>query len=405
MDTKFLHLSDLATGEIGFGDTYGLVRDLNPWEWRWTASANEWRLRVYSAYGSPCGLLDTIPSTFPGTLVDLYGSDRTTCKQFLLDAFVSLSSVVGTVGTAQAVSCPGTFFGSTYTGTPAVCYRVTASEATMDDYLASKVDVFTNWTDQPFNQVTSNYDPSYWAPGFGSQAEQNAAFANALSGNISDSPGQFVDHAVNESGTVPNPLIDFTIPDCLGSTVDACQTAISAAADSADATVSFTVITADTIDPTMARSRVLSTNPAAYTTARPTSVTLTKNRDDGPEANCTSQTDWPHRSQHLNYSMLTVGRITCNFSGSVSFTMSMWKCTSSPQPDLVQLGSGAWGCALAASTNASVTVVKGQAKEVYCPWVDQGAPLVPYDPDKYWIAYTSTPAFSTFSWSQAVYIP
>jgi hypothetical protein len=142
---------------------------------------------------------------------------------------------------------------------------------------------------------------------------------------------------------------------------------LTAAADAADATVSFTVITADTIDPTMARNRVLSTTPAALTSARPTTVTLTKNRDDGPADNCTSVTHNPHRSQHLGQTMLTVGTITCNFSGSVTFTLTMWKCTSSPDPDLVQLGSGSWGCSVADTTNGSITVVKSQSKDVHCP--------------------------------------
>lgn len=86
IDTKWLGLSALASGEFGFDDHYGLVRDTSyGWAWKWSSAAGEWRLNVYSSYGSPCGLTDVIPSTFTGTLLDLWGGDRTQCKQFLLE--------------------------------------------------------------------------------------------------------------------------------------------------------------------------------------------------------------------------------------------------------------------------------------------------------------------------------
>lgn len=391
LDTKFLHFSDIAAGEIGFGDTYGLVRNINPWEWRWTAAAGEWRMRVYSEYGHPCGLLDTIPATFPGTLVDLYGTDRTTCKQFLLDAYVSLASVVGTVGATQSVSCPSSFFGSTYTGTPTACYRIVAPEAAMQSYWLSKLDQFTDWTGQSANHITSGYNPSYAAQGFASQDAQNAAFQSVLNAAADDSPGEYVDYALNPSGTVANPLIDFQMPSCWGLSVVDCENAISDAADAVGKTVSFNVTTAPYPNGDVARNLILSTFPAAGSMARPDEVALTENASTAPPRECTTpRTDNPHWSATSN-SMLAKGYIRCNYTGTASFEMTLWHCTSSPQADLPQLLGGAYGCSVAAVTPESLAVVAAPPAphEVYCPHVlpPGTASPVPWAAG-YWIAAT-----------------
>lgn len=213
-DTKWLHFSDITTGEFGMDDTTGLVRD-SPygWEWNWSAFNSKWFLRVYSSYGSPCGLTEIIPSTFTGTLVDLWGGDRSTCKQFLLDAFTSLTSVVGTLGSTTTVSCPGSFFGSTYTGSAGTCYRIEATESEFANFLANRIDTFEPWTSQsetPQMSFPGGYEPGWGSQGFGSMGAQNDAFGGALTAEPDDSAGKGVDSQTNSTGSVENPLLEDT---------------------------------------------------------------------------------------------------------------------------------------------------------------------------------------------------
>lgn len=84
----------------------------------------------------------------------------------------------------------------------------------MESYWFSKLDQFTNWTGQSADHITSGFDPSWSAQGFASQAAQTAAFASAISAAAANSPGEYVDFALNPSGTVANPLIDFQMPSC-----------------------------------------------------------------------------------------------------------------------------------------------------------------------------------------------
>lgn len=399
IDTKWLHMYNLTTGEFGYAVTDGHIRDANPWEWAWNSGAGEWRLRTYSDFGWPCGDLDVFPSGAAGmTLVDLYGPDRSTCKAFLQDAYDSLTTVVGTLGLTTTVSCPGSFFGSSYTGSAGTCYRIVVSKDAMRDYLASKVDNSSDYSGQTPTVATSNYNPSYSAHGFASQAAQTAAFTDTMSAATSDSPGEFADYALNPSGTVSNPLIDFAMPDCWGLSVSDCENAITEVADAVGQTVSFSVVTAPAENSDVARDLILSTFPAASSMARPAEVTLTKNSSSASQKTCKTETDKPHPSEH-NPTMQTQGRVRCNYTGESSYQMWMWECSSTQTSDPGELFDdvlgGAFGCGLRETTSGVVEVVamsllQSGGSEIRCPnIVEQSQPYVDWGPG-FWIGASVT---------------
>lgn len=383
IDTKYLHMYNLTTGEIGMDDTYGTVRDSpNGWEWKFTGG--EWRKTVYSEFGATCGPLDVIPSTFTGTLVDLFGPARTNCKQFLLDAYVSLASVAGTVGSTTTVTCPTSFFGSSYNGSAGTCYRIVASEASMSHYLASKVDVFKTWSSESYSFATSAYEPGWSSQGFASQAAQNEAFTNVFTAFGAVSAPEFAEFAVNPTGSVANPLIDWEMPSCYGLSVDDCESAVSEAADGADAAVSFNVVAAPVDDEDVAKNLVVGTFPAVSALARPEEVTLTKNSTNASEKTCLTETANAHPSEH-NPTMQAEGVVRCNYTGVSSYQMWIWECSSEQTSDPGELFDdvfgGAFGCDLKETTSGEVEVVaralaQSGGSPIFCPnLIEQSHPM------------------------------
>jgi hypothetical protein len=248
----------------------------------------------------------------------------------------------------------------------------------METYLASKVTTFEPWTSQSASVQynTLEYDPSYYTQGYASQAAQNTAFADALTAAASDSPGEFADYALNPTGTVPNPLIDFEMPDCWGLSVSECQDVISEAADAVDKTVSFSVTTAPAENSDVARDLVLSTFPAASSVARPDVVTLTQNPSTAPQMRCTTVIDNPHYSEH-DPSVLMSGKVRCNYTGSSSYYMWLWQCsdlqTSDPLDLFDDVFGGSFGCQLEADRSGTVSVTAGSllnpniGTPIHCP--------------------------------------
>lgn len=80
--------------------------------------------------------------------------------------------------------------------------------------------------------------------------------------------------------------------------------------------------------------------------------------------------------------------ITCNYTGTAQFQMTMWKCTDPPSADAEALSVGSWGCSGVAFTAETIPVVANASEEVYRPHVSEGAPPVSYEDGFYWIATT-----------------
>jgi hypothetical protein len=97
--------------------------------------------------------------------------------------------------------------------------------------------------------------------------------------------------------------------------------------------------------------------------------------------------------------MLAKARVTCNYSGMTSVSMTLWRCPGSPQADATALGDGEWGCSTVAITEKTIPVSVGIEATVYCP--DLGGPSVAEDP-AYYIAMTAlsngSPSFSQEGW-------
>jgi hypothetical protein len=140
---------------------------------------------------------------------------------------------------------------------------------------------------------------------------------------------------------------------------------------------------------------VIATTPAVGTIAQPTAVVLTENPADSVNAaRCSSRTDYVHWSIN-GATIVSKGWVTCNYAGTVSVTMTLWRCADAPSPAETALTSGAWGCAIGATTAAVRSVTPGvESLPVYVP--DSGAPTVPGG--AYFIAATKVPGALT-SWS------
>ncbi len=191
----------------------------------------------------------------------------------------------------------------------------------------------------------------------------------------------------------------WTMPDCYGLSVADCESTLTDAALLSGKDLTFTVGTASTTDTTVAKDLVLATEPTAETKDRPSAITVTKNRNDGPDKNCVSTTENPHWSTNGD-TVVAKANVTCNYTGTAALTMTLWKCTDSPSADATALENGAWGCSLAAATEKVIPVVAEVTEDpaAYCP--DVGAPLV--EGNAYFIAMTTVsnglPSWSPEDW-------
>jgi hypothetical protein len=140
------------------------------------------------------------------------------------------------------------------------------------------------------------------------------------------------------------------MPDCVGLDVDACESAIASASALSGKTVSFTVTTADVADPTVARDLVLSTTPAVAAHSRPDAITITKNASDASDPICTWAVQNPHVSTGTPGAVVVKGVAECNYTTSITGTLSLWKCDAEPSGSLTDLQAGNWGCVVVAAT-------------------------------------------------------
>jgi hypothetical protein len=187
------------------------------------------------------------------------------------------------------------------------------------------------YIDANSNQLRCQIDPSNWA-----------------------CPGVDSDNEWSDTG---GPKI--TMPDCYGLSVTDCESSIDSAlaATGSSTTPAFSIATAPTYDSSIPTGYVQATVAAANTISSATSVTLQLNQTSPPKP-CQSETDYPHESttQASRGMMLVKGRVMCPTSQLVDFNVTMWKCTSYPQPDLALLDSGAWGCQVISDQPWSIAV-------------------------------------------------
>jgi hypothetical protein len=278
VDTKWLHLFT-TPAEIGSPSTAGRLRDYAPAEWYWTGTT--WELQVYSDYGSPCGLTRVFAHvTATAYRNDLWGTDRTACSNFGRDAYAFLSELSG-VAAIEDVSCGS--MASLWTPAPSACFKMEIQENDMESRFG--VRTFRDYVSGDENasgltrvKLTSNYNPSYSAQGFPSQAAQTQAAINSL--NVAPrAVGMFVDHALNPTGTVADPTVDFT---WLGSTPDETYAQYVVRLQNAGWLGSATVVTLDQNngDPDYRAGGVPCTSVATGTVVSPADeITIYKNAD------------------------------------------------------------------------------------------------------------------------------
>ncbi|HET7648165.1 MAG TPA: PASTA domain-containing protein [Gaiellaceae bacterium] len=199
----------------------------------------------------------------------------------------------------------------------------------------------------------------------------------------------------------------FTMPDCWGMTTSTCDAAMRALGFTG--TLSTTTASAGEAVYDQPAGAVIATDPAALggvSTAVSTVVDATTN----PNACESDKTDNPHWSTQTGAtgSMLSYVHIICTFSGTASYTATMYRCTDDPGSNGINLATS--GCVAAATCARSISVVGQEESIAYCPWVDPPGDDVPvgWTPD-YWIATsaTTTPGVlnGAATWSQPNWKP
>jgi hypothetical protein len=196
----------------------------------------------------------------------------------------------------------------------------------------------------------------------------------------------------------------FTMPDCVGMTPEDCETAMNGIGF--QGTLDQSPGGVGDVDYSQPEGAVIASNPAAgvaVSTAASEVVDATTN----PRACAAYQTDNPHWSTSTTPTMLSYVHIRCTYTGTASYTATMWACSSDPGPEGVDLATA--GCETVATTERSVPVTAGQETIAYCPYVTEGDPAVPWA-DGYWITEGQTnepdPVLNgTASWSQSGWEP
>jgi hypothetical protein len=184
-----------------------------------------------------------------------------------------------------------------------------------------------------------------------------------------------------------------TMPDCVGLSQSECDAALDGAA--ATGTRTYSVADPEDADLAQPAGAVIAQTVNPETSFdRAADLAFTTNPD--PLPSCVTTTENPHWSTGGN-TVVSKANLTCNFSGTVPLTMTMWKCTSSPSADAGAVSGGSWGCSSAATTDAMVPVEPGIEVDpaAYCPEIS--APLV--SGNAYFITQTTNP-YGPPSWSQ-----
>jgi hypothetical protein len=180
------------------------------------------------------------------------------------------------------------------------------------------------------------------------------------------------------------------MPNCYGFSVDACEALINGALAAAGSgtTAAFSTVVAPTYNPALPDGAVSATISAAGTFAAAAAVTMLLNTSSPPPTQCISRTHFVHVSgTQMSYGkMLVKAQVTCPTDNTVSFTTTIYKCTSRPDPVLAALAAGNWGCAPIASELKSVTVIANVESKQLATAALEGP-----DPGKWYIASTVGP--------------
>jgi len=184
------------------------------------------------------------------------------------------------------------------------------------------------------------------------------------------------------------------MPDCYGLTVAACESAITAVRP--DAT--FTVATAASDDPDVADGYVSSTIPVAGIDPAPKAPTVDKEPDNGQDPVCSWVINNPHTSSDPAGAVDVKGRATCNYTTTITGSLTLWKCDDEPSANLASLENGDWGCVAVAEDPVPVrNAIAGVQVTYQAP--PAGGDYISAD-DKWFIGYgtldkgTPTTAFS-----------
>jgi hypothetical protein len=127
---------------------------------------------------------------------------------------------------------------------------------------------------------------------------------------------------------------EFTMPDCTGETVQACEADVVAAVAATRASFqpAFTEVAAPTYDPLLPQGSLVGTTPSAGAVSNPSSVQVIINQAN-PSGFCSGKAGYPHNSTSsagVGPGMLIKGQVTCPFTGTVTVSLTLWKCSTKP---------------------------------------------------------------------------
>lgn len=197
----------------------------------------------------------------------------------------------------------------------------------------------------------------------------------------------------------------FTMPNCYGMTVDGCDVAMQ----QLGFTGTLVPGTAADADYTLPAGDVVSTTPTAGAAVSTVASTIA-DASENPQACETLQVDNPHWSNGTGPagSMLSYVHIQCTYTGEASFNANVYRCSSDPGVNGVNLATA--DCIEVATTTMTAAVAADSEKIVYSPWVDSPGtdPPVPWE-SGYWIttAVTTSPGVTNGppQWSQGGWQP
>lgn len=203
------------------------------------------------------------------------------------------------------------------------------------------------------------------------------------------------------SGTCASTSLNatFSMPDCYTLTYDACDLKMQ--------TLGFTgTLEADTAadaDYSMPAGDIVGTSPIA-TTAVSTVASTIATAHENPQS-CKWQVQDPHPSSGTPDAVDVKATATCTYATTIHATLNLWKCDSPPQPDLVGIEQGDWGCIYVAEAADGTRTTAPDVPETFQAPDDDGETLISGD-NKYFIAYGTLDQGSPPSaWSNVAQIP